>query len=156
MSPSIFFGTGMEPRGLPREDPSGSLQRRIFVHSWLRHRNHSSAIFLALYRISVTNGSFLKQHESCCLYGKADRFSYGSKFTHLRQLIRRKERIWFLTICITINSYIDARFFTTKWVEFFNVKCMMIQRFVYHWFFVTGHIFNKQRRSHSVTEVIWQ
>lgn len=58
-----LFGTDrVEPRGfVPREDTPGSSRGRTFVHSWLRHRNNSTAIFLALCRVSVTNGSLVSR-----------------------------------------------------------------------------------------------
>jgi len=68
LSPSICSApTGWNPAGLRREeDIPGSSRRRTFVHSGLRHRNNSTAIFLALCRVSVTNGSlsFSKQREA--------------------------------------------------------------------------------------------
>jgi len=68
LSPSICSaptGRGGTPQVCAtREDPPSTSRRRIFVHSWLRHRNNSTAIFLALCRVSVTNGSFSKRREA--------------------------------------------------------------------------------------------
>jgi len=66
LSPSICSApTGWNPAVCAtRKDPPSASRGRTFVHSWLRHRNNSTAIFLALCRVSVTNGSFSKRREA--------------------------------------------------------------------------------------------